>query len=133
MVRWGGKHSVPLLIKLLEEPLLNNEVFRALGSLKDSRAAVPVAMRLTDRRDREAAYLCLQEMGAAAEDVVIEIVPNNDPQLSMAAVNLLAEIGTDKCLPMLRKAASKSLSPEIRKRAKSAIVRVRKRESEKDS
>ena len=36
---WGGKHSVPFLIDLLEEPnsFVKEHVFRALGELKDER------------------------------------------------------------------------------------------------
>jgi dienelactone hydrolase/DNA-directed RNA polymerase subunit RPC12/RpoP len=130
IVKWGGKHSVPLLIKLLDEPFVKSDVFEHLGRLKDPRAARPVAQFLDDFHEREEAYQCLMNMGSAAEDVVIEVAPTNDPEISLAAINLLAEIGTEKCLPILRKAASKSPQPAIRNRAKSAITQVRKRASE---
>ena len=50
LVRWAGKYSVPTLLDLLssDDHRSHGEVYKALGELKDPRAAVPVALKLGD-------------------------------------------------------------------------------------
>ncbi len=125
---WGGKHSVPFLLELLDEPnsFVKEHVFRALGELKDERAGPPVAAKLGDFFLHQHAVNCLRKMGPAAEPALIQFAPANDPKICLAAIRLLGDVGTEKSLATLR-TATQSRNAEVRAAAKLAIQQVRQR------
>jgi acetyl esterase/lipase len=126
---WGDDSSVDLLIGFLDDNstrLLRSDVYTALAELKDPRAALPVARKIADFFDKADAARCLRALGPAAEDGLIKVAPADDADVCLAAINLLGELGTEKCLPMLRKAQS-SKNPVVREAAKMAVRSVRER------
>ena len=131
MVVWGGTYAVPLLIELLEDdpPFIKDEVYDALGDLKDARAARPVAARLGDFLEHQKACQCLRRIGPAAEDALLEVAPSNDPNVCLAAIQLLGEVGTSKSLSTLRDAL-RSRNPQVKEAAKAASKRIREREQQ---
>ena len=131
LARWGGKHSVPILLALLsnDDHFLHDEIYNALGKLKDPRAAAPVAMKLGDFFESGKARQCLREMGEMAEDAVIAIAGSADPRACLAAVQLLGEIGTKKSMLVLRKGL-RSGNPQVRLAAKVSLDQVRSRQSD---
>ena len=138
LVIWGGKFSVPILLKLLDnhDKTLAREVIKALGELKDPRGAAPVAARLSDFFMRDEAQGALRNMGSVAEDALIEVAPTEDPRVCLAAVSLLGEVGTAKSFKVLRMGLT-SRNAEVRLASKNAIARINTRreaagEKEKD-
>jgi len=128
MVVWGGKHSVPFLLDLLDEPhsFVAEHVFRALGELKDERAGTRVAAKLGDFFLHQHAVSCLRRMGPAAEPALLQVAPSNDRKKCLAAIQLLGDVGTEKSLATLRTAVQ-SRNVEVRAAAKLAIQQIRQR------
>jgi hypothetical protein len=133
---WGGKFSVPILLKLLREsnPLLQKDVIKALGELKDPKSAAPLVDLLSDFQLHDAAYNALQDMGSAAEDALIEATRSQSPEVIVAAITLLGEVGSDKSLKALR-ALQSSRNLQIRTAMKTAMAKVvaRQKESKESS
>jgi len=128
MVIWGGKHSVPPLIELLRKNKLSAplELYVALIRLQDPRGAQAVAELLGDFHKHSTAAECLSRMGPVAEEALIEVAPSDDPEVSLTAIRLLGEVGTEKSHAILRQ-ARKSRNPEVREAAQVAIQTVRER------
>ena len=96
-------------------------MYKALGDLKDERAAAPVAARLGNFFVHDKAYSCLRRMGPVAEDAILDVAPSSNPKVCLAAIQLLSENGTQKSLRFLRSAITKSRNPDVRTAAKAAI------------
>jgi hypothetical protein len=129
LVIWGGKYSVPVLIELMEKDGQHppDELFTALGQLKDPRGAEAVARHLGNFFNHDAAVASLRRMGPAAEDVLINVAPSNDAKASLAAVQLLGDVGGDKSIQILQR-ASQARNPDIKQAARDAIKRIRDRQ-----
>ena len=65
-------------------------------------------------------------MGPMAEDALIKAAPSDDAKVSLAAVQLLGEVGTKKSLPLLAK-AGKSTNLDVRSAAKDAAKAILER------
>jgi serine/threonine protein kinase len=104
---WGTVAQVPALIKRVadEDWLLRRAAMEALGKLKDARAALPLAKRLSDLGDRGTASQALQALGPAAEKVVLPYLRSTDWGVQMEACNILKVIGTPASLSALGQAA----------------------------
>jgi len=127
---WGDAQSVDALIALLGDHrarLARDDVYFALGRLKDPRAAAPVARRLGEFMEREGAVGCLRALGPLAEDALIAVAPANDADVCIAALTLLGEFGTEKCIDTLRSAQQRTTNPAVRETAKQALRSVRLR------
>lgn len=107
---WGGKDSIAPLIKQLEDSAFPPRwaAIEALGHLKDSRAAEPLAKLLADRKDPLYASNALKALGAEAEDAVLKLVQHEKPDVRRDACGILKVIATAKSLPALQKASSDS-------------------------
>jgi hypothetical protein len=129
LVIWGGKYSVPILIELMdkEKVRVSDEIFTALGQLKDPRGAEAVARHLGNFFNHDAAVASLRRMGPAAEDVLIDTAPSNNADVSLAAVQLLGEVGGEKSLAILQR-ATEARNPQIKQTARDAIKRIRLRQ-----
>jgi hypothetical protein len=122
---WGGKYSVPILLKMLDEAHRTDqeEIIKALGDLKDPQAADALAARLGDFFTHESAYSALKQMGGGAEDALIAAGPSDNPKICLSAIELLGETGTEKSFPMLREAQT-SRNVEVRNAAKAAMKKI---------
>jgi len=134
LVIWGGKFSVPILIELMEKERTRvpEEIFEGLASLKDPQGAEAVARYLGNFFNNDAAVSALRRMGSVAEDAVMKAAPSNDPKVSLAAVHLLGDVGSDKSLPILQR-AMQSRNAEIKFAARESTKRIRERKSAGDS
>ena len=128
LVIWGGKYSVPILIELLEKDKHGHseEVFDALAQLKDPQGAEAVARRLGDFFSHDKAVNCLRRMGSAAEPALIKAAPSNDADVSLAAVQLLGEIGGEASNKVLQQ-ASTARNQQVKLAAREAMRRIRER------
>jgi hypothetical protein len=107
LVVWGGKFSVPLLIKLLDDKSFytfeHKTLFQALADLRDDRAIEPVAEKINgDPFGAEEAVRCLEVFGPKAEDALLKRPLPNFPQVTKKMVEFLGRYGTKKSLPQLR-------------------------------
>jgi HEAT repeat protein len=96
LVRWAGKEQVPALIRLLDEraDAVRGLALDALGSLRDERAAGPLAGRLAVDADRQRAAAALEALGAPAEKEVLPYLFDADPGARAEARRLLRQYGT---------------------------------------
>ena len=134
LVIWGGKHSVPLLIELMEKQSrmkVDDAIYNGLAEHPTPEGAEAVAARVGNFFDGEMAASCLKKMGAVAEDAVIEVAPSNNLDVNLFALDFLADHGTKKCYPLLQR-ARKSPNPQIKEAAAKALreIRLRKQEEE---
>jgi HEAT repeat protein len=130
--KWGDKSSAEALLHLLLADLrarsLNKEIYYALGQLKDPKSAMVIAERLGDFFDRDAAEACLREMGPIAEEALILVAPSSNAEISLRAVKLLGDVGTEACMATLR-SAMRSRNQAVKEAAKMAMRKVRLRQN----
>lgn len=129
LVIWGGKYAVPMLIEKLEGEKLSvsEHIFDGLAKAKDPRGAEATARFLGNFFNHDKAVASLRKMGPVAEDALIKAAPSNDPKVSLAAVQLLGDVGTDKSMSLLTKASS-SKNAEVKLAARDAMKRIRQRQ-----
>ena len=130
---WGGKHSVPLLIRLMEKQSrmkVDDAIYDGLAEHPTPEGAEAVAARVGNFFDGEMAASCLKRMGAVAEDAVIEVAPSDNLDVNLFALDFLADFGTKKSYPLLQR-ARKSPNPQIKEAAAKALREIRLRK-EKD-
>jgi hypothetical protein len=127
---WTGPESVSVLTGLLDDKKAPPKaVYEVLAELKDAHAAAAVAAKLKDSSDRAYARTCLKTMGSVAEPAVLGLVGNDDPNICLAAIDVLSEIGTPQSLPALRRLTTHSRTPTpTRTAAMQATKRIRERE-----
>lgn len=127
LVVWGGKFSVPIMLKLLEEEEgrghNSDEIFAALAMHPTPESATAVSQYVGNFFAHDEACRCLVKMGSVAEDAVMKIAPSNEPKVSVAAVMILGEIGTEKSLTLLRQAV-KSRNENVKAAAKNSIDKI---------
>ena len=135
MAVWGGKFSVPILLKMLNgsDELYEQEVVKALGELKDARAAPALAARLGDSRLHQVAFNALNDMGSGAEDALIEAARTSDETVCMAAVKLLGNVGTSKSFSVLDPIAESSSNHAVRVAAMNAVQKINLRQPQAKS
>ena len=101
-------------------------VYDVLSRSKDPRAARAIGRRLENFFDNKRAAAALRRMGAAAEPALIDLVPSSNADVSLYAIQLVGESGTETALTILRTASRKG-SPAVRRAAKDARVKIRRR------
>lgn len=129
LVIWGGKYSVPVLIEILDSNKHRlDAVYDGLAQLKDPQGAEAVAKRLGEFGNHEDAFNCLRKMGSVAEDALIKTAPASDPKVSLAAVQLLGEVGSDKSNSILQQ-ASNAKNYEVKMAARESLKKIRLRKA----
>jgi hypothetical protein len=125
LVIWGGKFSGPILLKMLEDskPFEVEHVIKALGDIKYAKAAPALAAKLGDFFLGKHAAKALRQIGEEAEDALLVVAPTQDPDVCLAAVELLGDCGSVKSLPLLRKGAT-SRNWRVRDASKEAIRKI---------
>jgi hypothetical protein len=131
LVHWGGKFSGPLLIELLEKQSASGAdeaILIGLGKVATPEAADAVAKRLESGTGAggEGAFASLRAMGPVAEAPLVKLLPLESPESNRAAIEVLGEIGTRKCLSLLRR-ATKSENEEVKEAALAALRSVQER------
>lgn len=125
LAMYGGKYSVPVLIEILEDQSLRapDELFEALASFPDAKGAEAVSQQLGNFFNHRKAVRTLRAMGEVAEDALLKVAPSDNSDVSLAAVQLLGEVGTKKSLPLLAK-AGKSKNVDVKTAAKDATKAI---------
>lgn len=129
LIKWGGPQSAPILAKLLSRDLWPDDaklILRMLGDNPSPEGAKAVAKLVGDFRMNEAACRTLVNMGNVAESAVIKIAPSNDPDVSLAAVMVLGEIGSKESVRLLRQARTNP-NPQIKMAAAAAVKKISQR------
>jgi hypothetical protein len=129
LVIWGGKYSVPILVQMLDENKLgdNGPVFDALADMPTAEGATAAARYLGEFFNHDKAASAIRRMGAIAEEALIQVAPSDDEKVSLAAVALLGDVGTEKSYTLLRQAA-RSRNPAVKDAALASIRQIRTRE-----
>jgi hypothetical protein len=133
LVIWGGKYSVPIIVQLLDEdrPGPQEAIFRALGDVPTAEGAAAATRHLGNFFNHDLAVAALRRMGPVAEDALIQAAPADNEDVSLAAVALLADVGTDKSLAILRK-ATRSRNYAVKEAAYASIRAIRTRQEKAD-
>ena len=128
LVIWGGKYSVPILVELVDKDKhgQSEELYDALGQLKDPQGAEAVARHLGDFFTHQNAVNSLRKMGSAAEEALIKAAPSSNADVSLAAVQLLGEVGSDKSTAVLQKATT-ARNAQVKTAARESLKRIRDR------
>lgn len=129
IVKWGGKHSVPMLVELLGRAGIapaEQQLYDGLAKYPTPEGAEVVAGRLGHFMDRQKAMACLSKMGSVAEPAVIQVAPVDDLEINIFALEFLKTHGTKKCVGILRR-AEKSSNEQIKSAAKAALQEVQAR------
>jgi HEAT repeat protein len=103
---WGDKDSVPALLQALKDKETRVNAIKALGPLKDERAAEPITKSLEDFFEQGEAVAALKKMGPAAEKAVLALLNHPDAGRRGQACDILKVIGTRQSLPLLEKVAA---------------------------
>ena len=125
---WATLKTVPVLVKALDDnfPIVRMSAMKALGRLKPARAAAPIAKRLPNPQDRIWAKEALREMGAMAEPAVLKLASHQAWEVRNEVCKILAEIGTRKSKPALKKMQNDE-NALVRQMASKALADIEKR------
>jgi HEAT repeat protein len=128
LVIYGGKFSAPILIELIEKEELRVEpiALDALAAIKDPKGAEALVKQLGNFFNHQAAVSALRKTGSIAEPALIRAAPSNDAKISVAAVELLGEVGSDKSLMVLRRAQD-SRNSDVRLAAANSLRQISER------
>jgi serine/threonine protein kinase len=135
---WGTENELPALIRATahKDVFTRRAALSVIGRFKDAKTLEAVMQGFREFGTREAAGKALREMGAMAEPDVLAIVNERDElrllSLKQAAIEVLADIGTEKSVPTLEKmAASDNIHHrglvEAARKALAAIAERRKK------
>lgn len=129
MKAWGSEENIPALISALNDswPPVRTAAIDTLLKFKPKQAIAPVAQRLADAFNREAAARFLKAMGPAAERAVLVHIESSDAWTRKEVCEVLHVIGTKASIPALQKAVHDS-SWMINKPAEEALAAVKVRE-----
>ena len=103
---WGGPECVPAVLRAVEHNFTRGEALNVLANYKDPAAAVAIANMLPSPGGRVFAVNALKAMGPVAEKAVIPFVTGKNGFAAREACNILKEIGTTECIPILTEAAN---------------------------
>jgi len=131
LVIWGGKYSGPILLRMLEDsrPFEVEHVIKALGDIKYAKAAPALAAKLGDFFLHQHVRRALRQMGEDAEDALLVVAPSQNPDICLAAIELLGDCGTARSLPLLRQGAT-ARNLRVRDASKEAIRKIIARQKE---
>ena len=127
LVTWGGKYSVPLLIKLLDETWVKEAAYKGFAELQDERAIEPVAARFSNFHERREVVACLEAFGPKAEDAVLKLLKTTDSHDIDEVAELLGKIGTKKSLRPLLALLKKKNAIFFKTEVEEAVAAIRQR------
>lgn len=125
---WGGKDSVPALLKILDEdssPFVKWDAMAALGKLKDDRSFDKLVEQLAVDQNRAHASQALQAVGSGAEKAVHKALKHENLWVRTEACKVLKVIGTKASVESLETAA-KDMHPFVSGAAQEALKAIQK-------
>jgi hypothetical protein len=134
---WGSQEEVPALLAVLDEPddvWARKSALKVIGRFRDARTLPTLIRCFRDGTTRADAGQALREMGPVAEQAVHDIL-NEPPHVHVVflkrdAIDVLADIGTEKSVPVLRKMLASTDPAEafhLREPARKALDAIDKR------
>ncbi len=123
---WGDAAIVPQLVSSMKaesDTFVRHEIITTLGKLGGREAIEALVGGIDKQSDRRDIASALKGLGADAETAVIARLKDSDKDMRKAACDVLAEIGTKRCLSAL-KIAAKDSENSVRFRAEAAIKKV---------
>jgi predicted Zn finger-like uncharacterized protein len=126
---WATTSTVPALLEALDAPGKTDKVLKVLAGLKDERVIKPLALRLNSPQRLAIARILVSYGPAAEQDVQVQL-SNRDQQTRVAAVEILAEVGTSKSIKLLQRYGRAHQGAEARL-ALAAIKKINQREKSK--
>ncbi len=129
---WATFDELPVLIQVLDGTNhgMRAEALRHIAKFKDETALPAVARCLENGLLRDQAGEVLLQLGRTmpwrVEKVVLPILTNSDNFVRKDAIDLLKEIGTERCIPALQ-ALVDNKNPFIQHNAKEALAAVQAR------
>jgi hypothetical protein len=129
---WGTSHNKTNLLKLLDslDNLTRENACECLANcVKEPDVAEKIASLFDsdDASDHYAAKDALKEMGAVAEDVVLKLLDREDEEMRSTAIDLLCEMGTNKCIPFLQKIIDSRANRSLSSSAQTALSAIDRR------
>lgn len=129
LVIWAGPENLSGVVAALgnRDSLTRHAALEVLVKFKDPATLPAIAALLANLGDRGEASRALKSMGAAAEKVVVGYLEHQDVFVRAEACNILKDIGTVECLPMLTTLASRDMNSLSGRAARDAIKQVESR------
>jgi S1-C subfamily serine protease/HEAT repeat protein len=127
--RWGGKGSIPILVKRLEgfDPGFHAVVIDTLAELKGDDVATAIARRVPDAFDRGKAVQALKSMDPlVAEKALLPLLSDTNVFVRCEAIKVLADLGGRNSIAPLEK-LSKDNNVFYSKLAQDALARIQDR------
>jgi serine/threonine protein kinase len=108
---WGGKDEVPTLQRAMahDDVFTRKEALKVVGRFRDERTLEGVIVGFRDSSTRAEAGQALRDMGPMAEASVLALIQSlerNEWMLKKPAIEVLADIGTEKSVPVLTEAVA---------------------------
>lgn len=104
------------------------DVINQLAATGKKEAAEAIVPHINDFFLGETAINALGQMGEVAEEPLIIRLTDPDPEVRMIVCALLARVGTEKCIPHLKRQASdRQKNPKIRNVATASLRQLRAR------
>lgn len=128
LAQWADSVTVLKLLPWLDQsapPSHAEAAMKILGPTHDKRAVMPIMLWMVKRP--EPATAALIELGPVAEDDLCKAVRDPNPDGRKYAARVLQEIGGQKSLIPLQKAAADARNVEAQQAAKIALELVRER------
>lgn len=127
---WSRPESEAAVVKGLSDPWgpVRNAALETLGKYDVEKYLPAIAPQLPEGACRDTAAKLLKRIGPAAEEAVLLYTEGNDAWLQCKACTILADIGTQKSLPIMEKLANDSnwmIRGEAKKAADAIKVRIK--------
>jgi S1-C subfamily serine protease len=128
LAKWATAEQLPALLEAVQDDNsgVRGFLIEALGRVKDERAAEAVASAYGGNRIQ--ARQALKQLGPVAEPAVLKLLEDKEWSIRMDACDILGEIGTEKSVPALEKAANDE-NALVKMRAEDALKKIRARPS----
>jgi hypothetical protein len=132
MLMVAAARKVPALLAALAHKDLwtRKEALKVIGRFKDRRALEPVMICFRDGSTRREAAQALRELGPMAEPDVLALLDGDNLFLKRDAIDVLADIGTERSVPTLRAVAVSTdvhVSTHLRGSAEKALAAIAER------
>ncbi len=105
---WGTDKAYAPLVAASDDSMFSVRwaILNSLAQIGGVKAAPLLAKHLSNPQDSGIVGDALKSLGSAAEDTVIPLLQDKDPQVRYAACRILREIGTSKSIAALTAAAN---------------------------
>lgn len=100
---WGGKETVPVLVKAMQKEETRRAAIQALGRIKDPSASEALAAYLKNFFHKRAACDALKAIGSPAEETVIKCLGDPEPDVRAQACDILQVIGGPRSIVAMQK------------------------------